>query len=329
MTTARYLMSTQLIVRSAILFALMSGSSAQAARYMLPPSDIPIVGRVQHYSTVHSDTLADIARLYGVGHDEIVAANPDVDIWLPGENTDVVVPSRFILPGEVREGIVVNLPEMRLYHYGKDEHGRSVVTTHPVSVGRMDWKTPLGASSVVAKATDPSWYPPKSIRKEHADDGDPLPLIVPAGPDNPLGRHVLKLGIPGYLIHGTNRPYGVGMRVTHGCLRMYPEDIEWLYNDVNVSTPVKLLNEPFKLARLGGRYFVEIHRPLEEDAESSTETLEKIFSEIEQELGLEATRDIDREGLLSVIERAHGVPEAVPMRDKAKSLEPGITSASF
>jgi L,D-transpeptidase ErfK/SrfK len=202
---------------------------------------------------------------------------------------------------------------MRLYHYGLDEQGKSVVTTHPVSVGRMDWRTPLGASKVVAKATDPAWYPPKSIRAEHEADGDPLPAIVPAGPDNPLGQHVLRLGIPGYLIHGTNRPYGVGMRVTHGCLRMYPEDIEWLYDDVPVSTPVMLLNQPIKLARLGDRYFVEVHAGLEEEPESAKDMLKALMLEIEEQAGKPTLRTIDREALLQVIEQASGIPMPVPL----------------
>lgn len=293
----------------------LSAGPLQAAQYLLPPADVPIVGRVQRYETLRSDTLADIARLYGVGHDEIVAANRGVDVWLPGEGVEVMLPTRFILPEAKREGIVVNLPEMRLYHYGVNARGVPVVTTHPVSVGRMDWNTPLGRSSVVAKATDPAWYPPKSIREEHAADGDPLPAMVPAGPDNPLGRHVLRLGIPGYLIHGTNRPYGVGMRVTHGCLRMYPEDIEWLYGDVSVETPVTLLNQPVKLARLGDRFFIEVHATLEEDALSSAEMLDWVLDLIEQRGGRQAREAVDGERLSQLIDRASGLPEAVPLRD--------------
>jgi len=307
------MMPLKVIRYSACLLAAFAFNSAQAGRFYLPPNDVPFVGRIQHYSTIKSDTLSDIARLYGVGHDEIVAANPDVDVWMPGVDVDVVLPTRFILPGSVRKGIVVNLPEMRLYHYSEDEHGRSVVTTHPVSVGRMDWRTPLGQSSIVAKATDPNWYPPASILAEHEADGDPLPRIVPAGPDNPLGRHMLRLGIPGYLIHGTNRPYGVGMRVTHGCLRMYPEDIEWLYSEVPVETQVVLLNEPYKLARLGDRYFIEVHQSLEEEPELATETLSNVMQEIEQAAGKQAAAVVDQVALLKLVENASGLPEVVPL----------------
>ncbi|MGB0867258.1 MAG: L,D-transpeptidase family protein [Granulosicoccaceae bacterium] len=317
-------MSSKPFVRLLCAAVTIAAVPTQAAQYILPPEDVPIIGRIQRYTTVHSDTLADIARLYGVGHDEIVAANKGVDVWLPGENVEVVVPTRFILPDAGRTGIVVNLPEMRLYHYGVDTHGLPVVTTHPVSVGRMDWSTPLGQSSVVAKATDPAWYPPKSIRAEHEADGDPLPMVVPAGPDNPLGRHMLRLGIPGYLIHGTNRPYGVGMRVTHGCLRMYPEDIEWLYDEVSVSTPVTLLNQPVKLARLGDRFFVEVHAGLEEQPISAQDTLAVVLQMIEARVGKSGLDLIDQDKLLLMIEKASGMPVAVPLQERtAEDTEDG------
>ena len=314
-------MHIKTLLRGLCVSVAVAAGPVQAARYFLPPTDVPFVGRIQRYTTVHTDTLADIARLYGVGHDEIVAANAGVDVWLPGEGVEVVLPTRFILPGTARQGIVVNLPEMRLYNYGLDAHGKSVVTTHPVSVGRMDWRTPLGSSSVVAKVTDPAWYPPKSIRAEHEADGDPLPRIVPAGPDNPLGQHMLRLGIPGYLIHGTNRPYGVGMRVTHGCLRMYPEDIEWLFDDVPVSTPVMLLNQPIKLARLGDRYFVEVHAGLEEEPGTSEDALNALMAVIEERAGKATLKTIDRDALLQVIEQASGIPIPVPLL-KVEEIEP-------
>lgn len=307
------MMTFKAFFRSACLLSVLAFHSVEAARYILPSADTPMVGWTERHTVRYTETLADIAREYGVGHDEIVAANPGVDVWLPGQGSKVLLPTRFILPGTVRRGIVVNLPEMRLYHYSEDTQGRIVVTTHPVSVGRMDWRTPLGASRVVSKVTDPKWYPPASIRAEHEEDGDPLPKVVPAGPDNPLGRHMLRLDIPGYLIHGTNRPYGVGMRVTHGCLRMYPEDIAWLYTEAGVGTPVELLNEPFKIARVGEKYFVEIHRPLEEEPEPAAETLKKILREIERQEGGLALTGIDKDQLLKQVQQASGVPQPVPI----------------
>jgi L,D-transpeptidase ErfK/SrfK len=210
------------------------------------------------------DTLLDIARRHGLGYEDIVRANPNVDVWLPGAGTAVVLPTRYVLPRGPRSGVVLNLAEYRMYYYPEREAGGSaVVMTYPISIGRMDWETPLGRTSVVSKVRKPSWYPPESIRAEHAAAGDPLPRIVPPGPGNPLGEYALRLGLPGYLIHGTNRPAGVGMRVTHGCIRMFPEDIDYLFPRLDVRTPVRIINEPVKIGWHGDELVVEVHRTLE------------------------------------------------------------------
>lgn len=202
-------------------------NSVQAETFVLPPADVDIVGFVQQVPASRDETLLDIARRYDIGQNEILLANPDVDRWLPADGSRVILPTRYILPNAERTGLILNLPEMRLYYYPKTRPGETpVVITHPISVGRMDWETPLGMTKIVSKQVDPEWRPPQSIKDEHEKEGDPLPDVVRAGPDNPLGRYAMRLGIPGYLIHSTNKPYGVGMRVTHGCIRMYPEDIE-------------------------------------------------------------------------------------------------------
>ncbi|HXH04601.1 MAG TPA: L,D-transpeptidase family protein [Candidatus Competibacteraceae bacterium] len=247
------------------LSALLAGLFAldgYAATYPLPPPGIDVVGDVQVTYARYEDTFVEIARRHDMGFDEMVQANPGVSAWLPGEGTPVVVPSRFILPKAPREGIVLNVPEMRLYYYPK---GQNVVITHPVGIGREEWKTPLGKTTVVTKVKDPVWRPPASIRAEHAAEGDYLPEVVPAGPDNPLGQYALRLGIPGYLIHGTDKPNGIGMRVTHGCVRLYPEDIESLFRSVPVGTPVYLVNQPVKVGWNGYSLEMEVHQPLEED----------------------------------------------------------------
>src|SRR5690606_23077417 len=177
------------------------GLPAGAAEYVLP-KEHDMIGEVQRITARHEDTFVKIGRRYGVGYEELKLANPTVDAWLPGEGTEVVVPTRFVLPRAPREGIVVNIAELRLYYFPKDQPEK--VHTYPISIGRMDWGTPLGTTTVVAKNENPSWYPPASIRKEHADRGDFLPAVVPPGPANPLGKHALRLGLPGYLIHGTN-----------------------------------------------------------------------------------------------------------------------------
>lgn len=229
-----------------------------------------LIGSVDRIVSVYDDTLVDIARAHQLGYEEIRLANPGVDAWLPGEGTDVRLPKQFVLPNAERTGIVINIAEYRMYFYF-DVDGVRRVRTFPISIGRMDWGTPLGRSAIVKKVRNPSWYPPQSIRDEWAADGRELGTLVPPGPDNPLGEYALRLSIPGYLIHGTNRPAGVGMRVTHGCLRMFPEDIEWLYPKAQVDTPVRIVNQPFKFGWFGDDLYLEIHPPLEEGGASEEE----------------------------------------------------------
>lgn len=237
---------------------------AAADTFMLVPN-VQLVGEVVTVSARHEDTLTDIARRHGLGYEEIVWANREVDIWLPGEGTVVTLPKKFVLPGAPREGVVVNIAEYRLYHYYR-QNGQQMISTFPISIGRMDWSTPIGRWVVTAKQKDPAWYPPESIRREHLQDGrGVLAKVVPPGPDNPLGRYAMRLSASGYLIHGTNRPVGVGMQVTHGCIRMYPEDIEWLFPQVPVNTPVAIINQPYKFGWSGNDIYLEVHPPLEDD----------------------------------------------------------------
>ncbi len=196
--------------------------AVQAERFEMPPDGNDVVGALTVVSARADDTLLDIARRHGLGYEDIVRANPGVDTWLPGEGTEVLLPTRFVLPPGSRQGVVLNLAEYRMYYFPEPKDGEpAMVMTYPMSIGRMDWETPLGLASVVSKVKNPTWYPPESVRAEHAADGDPLPRIVPPGPKNPLGKFAMRLSIPGYLLHCTNRTAGVGMRVTHGCLRMF------------------------------------------------------------------------------------------------------------
>jgi L,D-transpeptidase ErfK/SrfK len=234
---------------------------AAAAKFSLPEGGSNVIGHLQGLVASHSDSFLDLGRRFNVGYEELRLANPGVDPWIPGEGTLIVIPSQYVLPDAPRKGIVLNLAEMRLYYFPEPEGGgppREVIT-HPVSIGQVGWNTPLGTTSVVSRLTDPAWYPPASIRAEAEAEGNPLPLVVPPGPDNPLGRHALGLGIQGYLIHGTNKPYGLGMRVSHGCVRMYPEDIASLFEDVPVGTPVHIVNQPIKMGWKGGVLFMEAH----------------------------------------------------------------------
>ena len=248
------------------------------------------------------ETLIDIARRHNIGYEEIRMANPDVSLWVPGEGTEVVIPARYILPPAPREGVVVNLSELRLYYYPADKPG--IVETYPVSVGREEFATPVGITRTTVKVKDPAWAPPASMRREAAERGEPAPSIVPPGPDNPLGRHAILVAMPSYLIHGTNRPDGVGMRVSRGCIRMYPEDIESLYERLPSGTQVNLMDAPFKAGwAADGTLFVQSYPQLEEnvgDFEPLLNAIERV-SELADEQA-----EIDYEQVKRAVEAPDG-----------------------
>jgi len=234
-------------------------------RFFVAP-DQDVVGHVQVTHSKHEDTFADIARRFNVGYNELVRANPGVDPWLPGEGTEIVLPTEFILPDAPREGLVLNLAQMRLYYFPKPKkEGPVEVITHPIGIGKVGWATPEGTTKVMSHVKDPTWTPPASVRKDHAKDGDILPPTVPPGPDNPLGRHMMRLGWPGYLMHGTNKPPAVGMRASAGCVRLYPEDIALIFEAVPDGTQVTVVNQPVLLGWSGDRLMVQAYEPLVDD----------------------------------------------------------------
>lgn len=225
-----------------------------------------VIGEIQVTRATKDDTLSDIARRFNLGYEEIVRANPKVDPWIPGEGTQVVLPTQFVLPDAPRDGIVVNLAELRLFYYPKHKPGEpQTVITHPIGIGKVGWVTPEGTTKVTGKKKDPVWTPPASVRKEHAEHGDPLPKVVPAGVDNPLGAYAMTMGWQGYLIHGTNKPYGVGMRSSHGCLRLYPEDIALLFDEIAIGTPVHVVNQQMVSGWHDGQLYVQVMPPPEEE----------------------------------------------------------------
>ncbi len=229
------------------------------------PQTTGVVGELQVTYSRYEDTLPDIARRFNLGFDELVNANPGVDPWLPGEGTRIVLPTQFVLPDAPAEGVVVNLAALRMFHFpkpGKD--GLRVVHTYPIGIGKVGWATPAGTTKIVSKRKDPYWTPPASVRKEHAAEGDPLPARVPPGPDNPLGNRAMNLGWPSYLIHGTNKPAGVGLRASHGCIRMYPEDVLVLFDRVPVGTKVTVVNQPIVYRWQGDALYVQAYPPHEE-----------------------------------------------------------------
>lgn len=225
-----------------------------------------VIGELATVTTAESDTLLDVAYAHDLGFVELVAANPGVDPWLPGEGTRVVLPGQHILPDAPREGIVINLASMRLYYFPQDG---GKVRSYPVGIGRTGLSTPTGTTTVRAKVTDPTWYPTARMRKE-----DPsLERAVPAGPDNPLGKYALDLGWSAYLIHGTNNKWGIGRRISSGCIRLYPDGIADLYRRIRSGTKVTVVDQPITFAWAGGHLYVEAHTTQEQ-----AEALEKTGS---------------------------------------------------
>jgi L,D-transpeptidase ErfK/SrfK len=293
-------------------------------RFILTSPEEEMVGQIQVIAARYEDTLPDIARRFDLGYEEIVMANPEVDPWLPGEGARIILPTRFVLPDAPRAGIVINLATLRLFYFPKSRPGEpQVVITHPVGIGRLGWTTPLGVTKVIDKDEAPTWYVPSSVREEHAKMGDPLPAVVPPGPDNPLGTHALRLALPSYLIHGTNKPYGVGMRVSHGCIRLYPEDIVSLYQQLPVGTAVRIVNQPFLAGWLGGTLYLETHPPLADDKRNKQRILRTVLR-----AGAAKAEDqpaIDWEKAKRLVDKPRGLP--VPVLVGAPGLEEVLAGA--
>jgi len=297
----------------ALACVLLGCAPAGATVYELPADGSSVVGADQHVKARFQDSLLDIARRYSLGYEEIIRANPGTDIWIPGEGKDVLLPGQRILPEGPRDGIVVNIPEHRLYYYPKPKrHEKPVVITYPVSIGKMDWHTPLGQTRIIAKQKHPNWYPPESVRKEHAANGDPLPRVVKAGPDNPLGDYAMRLGVGDgtYMIHGTNNPKAVGMAVTHGCIRMYPEDVASLFPLIPVGTKVYLINEPVKTAYVNGELLLEVHPPVDAQGQSTAPDMAVLSKLLDQALG-KSTAAIHWDFARQALQAATGIPVVV------------------
>ena len=314
------------------LWLVLAGvKAASATEFTLTNPDDPVFGADQTVETVYEDTLYDLARKYSLGSEEIIRVNPGVDPWIPGAGKQVIIPGRHILPPGPREGIVVNLPEHRLYYFPKLKRGAPrTVITYPVSIGKMDWRTPLGLTHVIAKQKNPVWYPPESVRKEHAAAGDPLPPSVPSGPDNPLGLFAMRLaaGNGTYLIHGTNNPIAVGLAVTHGCIRMYPGDVEALFPLIPVGTPVRLINEPVKVAWVNGELLLEAHPPVDAQGQSFEPNIDQ-FSDLLRAAVGDTTVAIHWDYAREVLQKADGVIATVGLEVDAADAPAPISGAAL
>ncbi|MCW4151099.1 L,D-transpeptidase family protein [Halomonas sp. 18H] len=301
--------------------SLAAEDSLPTGHYRLPKTG-DLIGEVTTIEAEEEDTLIDIGHEHGIGYRAMVRANPEVSVWYPGEGTEVRIPGAFILPDAPREDIVINVAEMRLYYYPPVEDGEPrTVQSYPLGVGRQDWETPLGDTTITQMVKNPAWYPPESIRQEHAEAGDPLPDVVPAGPENPLGTRKMRLGIPGYLIHGTNRPEGVGMRVSHGCVRMLPGDVEHLFGQVGVGTRVRIINDNFKIGWADDKLHVQAYPYLDDKQGTTIQRVTEALSEVQAAL---ADRDygVDYGRLREVVEVPSGMPVVLEAPKPPEPPEP-------
>lgn len=293
----------QLFFKSLILL-LLTSTSAYALTYPIN-GNTEVVGKVFSVKPQHMDTFSRYARIYDVGAYALMRANPGVNEDYPDKQAnDIVIPASFVLPSK-REGIVINLPELRLYHFMG-----SSVETYPISIGREGWRTPIRETTVVDKEKNPSWHVPKSIQAEAAGKGQHLPSVVGPGPKNPLGQYAMHLGMSGYMLHGTNTPTSIGRRVSHGCMRLFPADIEQLFYNVTVGTNVSIINEPVKAGWLNNKLYLQVYPSLNEYPLSESEQLALAQSTIDAAKGTKNTQ-IDWKVVEKLVKQRSGVPEVI------------------
>ncbi len=292
----------------------INGAWAETYQYNLGDD---VVGNIGIHTIQEGDNFLQLAQAFRIGFNELVDANPDVDPWIPVQDAQIIIPTQYVLPNVEREGVIINLAELRIYQFHAAKNNIGSVSTYPISVGKGgQWKTPLTLTRVISKIEKPNWYPPESIRKEHEENNDPLPKVVPAGPDNPLGNYKIGLALSGYLIHGTNVPEGIGMRVTHGCIRLHPNGIEKLFKSVNVNTPVTIINQPYKVGWRDNQLYVETHSEIEEQAQAASRNLTEFV-----QLVIAQTKHKDQDNYQILWERGYqearekrGVPFLMSMR---------------
>ncbi|MDD5227513.1 MAG: L,D-transpeptidase family protein [Methylococcales bacterium] len=256
-----------------------------------------------------NETLLDVARRFSLGQMEIIRLNQDLDRWLIKKDQIITLPNKRVLPDSPHIGITLNIAEYRMYYYSTD--GKIYSFAH--GVGRQDWNTPLGKTTIQKKVKDPVWRPPESIRREHAANGDPLPEVVPAGIHNPLGAYALYLNLPGdYRIHGTDidKIFGIGMQITHGCVRMYPEDIDQLYHLVSEGTPVYIVKQPIKVGWLDNVLYIESHPDLEGEETTVEQRLASALALIQKANNYELP-EFNQMALKEALEKQTGNPTEI------------------
>lgn len=301
--------------RTAAALLLVALAVPPAAAVTWPMArDKQVIGELTTDVLRPGDRLVDMARMHNIGFVEMRAANPGLDPWLPKAGERITVPQLHVLPESAREGIVINLAERRLYYFAAEWPDRdgAVVSTHPVGVGLAERATPLTRTRVTARVEDPAWYPTEPVRDWYRRVRDiELPAVVPPGPENPLGRHALILEGDGLLIHGTHRPAGVGMRVSQGCIRLYPESIANLIGQVPVGTPVRIVDQPARLGWRRDRLYAEIDPPGDTPGDQHGE---RVWRQLLADASTRAEARgaaLDRTALREAFRRADGIPVVV------------------
>lgn len=302
------------LVYSALLtlsFAILLPTQLTALTFPLPKPGNDVVGSYKIVQSKKGDTLLKVARQYEMGVDDILEANKSLapkGIWsVLKKDTAIIIPSEFILPNTPREGIVINLPEKRLYLYQKDE---PVVMTEPVAIGIYGWPTPLLSGSIIEKAKNPTWHIPESIQIEREMDGLPAVTFIPPGPQNPLGKYAMRLSNRSILIHSTNAINSIGRRASHGCIRMYPEDAEELFYSTDINMPVRIINQPYKAGWSENHIYLEIHPSLLETRGTIHERVEEAFNLL-MDLTNNNKQIINWAAVETALVKQTGIPEMV------------------
>ncbi|CAJ1874171.1 putative L,D-transpeptidase YcfS [Aeromonas jandaei] len=293
-----------------LLLALMSALPVQARSYPLPPAGSRLIGELEDYIIQQDEYLELVGKHTQIGFLALLEANPGVDPYLPKPGTRLTLPTQMLLPDVPREGIVINLPELRLYYFPK---GKQEVIVLPIGIGDIGRETPEMTTTIIEKTPDPSWVPGPMVRKSWLEQqGITLPAVVPPGPDNPLGKFAMRLGYGkrDYLIHGTNKDFGVGLRVSAGCIRLRPDDIEALFKMVPIGTPVRVINQPVKVAiEPDGRRWLEVHSPLSRTEEEMEQGAPLVLTpEVEQFI---AAPEVEQSAVAETLALKNGLPKPI------------------
>ena len=316
-----YLKSFQKLVNITLLLSLCFSELAYSLEIFDVEKNSTVVGELKTILVSEDETVADLAIRYETGFQDLLIANHNSHHWNPKANSKYLIPSMYILPQESYNGIILNLAELRLYFYirGSDLYENIKVLTYPVGIGRLDWKTPLGETFIESKVESPTWYPPKSIILEHEERGEILPRVVKAGPDNPLGKYVMKLNVDGgYLLHGTNKKHGIGMMVSHGCIRLRNEDIETIFYNAPVGTKVKIINQPIKLGVYKNFLYMEVHafnkKEVYSNNQKNTLTTDNIHMPVELVMDFSEKNpsfSINWKKVFKTFEESNGIPTII------------------